>query len=66
MIIHLNGSPHELAAACSVAELLESLGLAGRPVAVELDESAVLPREYAERQVVDGSRVELITIAAGG
>jgi sulfur carrier protein len=66
MTITLNGKSHELTAPCSVAGLLESLGLAGRPVVVELDEAALLPREYPERQVVAGARLEIITIAAGG
>jgi len=66
MIISLNGRPHELAAECSIAALLDSLGLTGRPLAVELDEAALLPREYAEAMVRAGARVEIVTIAAGG
>jgi sulfur carrier protein len=66
MTITLNGRPHELAAECSVTALLESLGLAGRPLVVELDQAALLPREYAQAAVRAGARVEIITIAAGG
>jgi len=66
MTISLNGRPHELAEECSVAALLESLGLTGRPLVVELDQAALLPREYGQAEVRAGARVEIITIAAGG
>jgi sulfur carrier protein len=64
--ILLNGSPHPLAAAVSLAALLESLGLAGKPVVVELDEAVVFPRDYPHTAVSAGSRVEVVTLAAGG
>jgi thiamine biosynthesis protein ThiS len=51
----------------SVAQLLESLGLAGGgPVLVELDGIALRPREFAENRISDGAKVEIIKIAAGG
>lgn len=66
MTISLNGTAHELAGECSVAALLETLGLTGRPLVVELDQAALLPREYPHAQVGPGAQVEIITIAAGG
>jgi sulfur carrier protein len=66
MTIVLNGSPHELPSPATLAELLASLGLAGRPVVVELNETAVLPRDYPATPVPDGARVEIVTLAAGG
>ncbi len=66
MKIHLNGRSHELTASLSVTELLESLGLAGKPVVVELNEEAVFPRDYAATAVGDGARVEVVALAAGG
>jgi thiamine biosynthesis protein ThiS len=51
----------------SVTHLLESLGLAGGgPVLVELDGIALRPREFAEKQISDGAKVEIIRVAAGG
>jgi thiamine biosynthesis protein ThiS len=64
--ITLNGNPHPLPAAWTVAELLESLGFAGKPVVVELDERALFPREYSGTRLTDGCKVELVTLAAGG
>lgn len=66
MTITLNGNPHEIPPRQSLNALLESLGLAGKPVVVELDEVAVLPRDYAVTWVAAGARVEVVTLAAGG
>lgn len=66
MKIQLNGNPHEIAAAVTVSELLESIGFGGKPCVVELDEQAVFPRDYGSVTVGDGSRVEVVTLAAGG
>lgn len=64
--ILLNGSPHELAGPQSLTLLLADLGLAGKPVVVELNEVAVLPRDYAATGVAAGARLEVVTLAAGG
>jgi thiamine biosynthesis protein ThiS len=64
--ITLNGSPHPLDGAVTIASLLESLGLAGKPVVVELNEQAVFPRDYPQTQVEPGARLEIVTLAAGG
>lgn len=66
MTIQLNGSPHELAGPLSLTNLLAGLGLAGKPVVVELNEVAILPRDYAATQVTAGARLEVVTLAAGG
>jgi sulfur carrier protein len=50
----------------TVATLLEALGLAGKPVVVELDHEPVFPAAYAATAVRDGANVEIVTIAAGG
>lgn len=65
--ITLNGSPHALEeGAVSLERLLESIGLAGKPVVVELNEQAVFPRDYSGTLVENGARVEIVTLAAGG
>lgn len=64
--ITLNGSPHPVDGSLSIASLLESLGLSGKPVVVELDEQAVFPRDYAVTILGPGARVEIVTLAAGG
>ncbi|MBC8126977.1 MAG: sulfur carrier protein ThiS [Gloeobacteraceae cyanobacterium ES-bin-144] len=64
--ITLNGAPHAIGGPVSLDKLLETLGLADKPVVVELDEQAVFPRNYGETLVAHGSRIEIITLAAGG
>jgi sulfur carrier protein len=64
--ITLNGSSHPLPAAMTLTQFLDHLGVADKPVVVELDELAVFPRDYGLLEVRDGSRVELVTLAAGG
>ena len=66
MKIILNGNPHEIAAPVTLTALLTEIGLAGKPVVVELDEQAVFPRDYPETTVADGSRLEIVMLAAGG
>lgn len=66
MKVHLNGRSHELPGPLSVTELLESLGLGGKPVVVELNEEAVFPRDYPATMVENGARVEVVALAAGG
>jgi sulfur carrier protein len=64
--ITLNGKTHPLAAPVALLDLLETLGLGGKPVVVELDGRAILPRDHATTTVHHGARLEIVTLAAGG
>lgn len=64
--ITLNGKAHPVDGARSISSLLESLGLGGKPVVVELNEEAVFPRDYGTVQVEVGAKVEIVALAAGG
>jgi sulfur carrier protein len=64
--IQLNGQPHPLEAPVSVNALLDSLGLAGKPVVIELDGQALLRDEYPGALVQPGATIEIVTLAAGG
>lgn len=66
MKIQLNGNAHDIANAMTVSELLESIGFGGKPCVVELDEQPVFPRDFGSATVGEGSRVEVVTLAAGG
>ncbi len=67
MKITLNGKANEeFEAPLSVAELLESLEFSGQPVLVELNETALHPREFDTAKIEDGAKLEIIRIAAGG
>ncbi|WP_367872397.1 sulfur carrier protein ThiS [Luteolibacter sp. Populi] len=67
MTLHLNGETRRFETAISsVADLLQTLGLGGKPVVVELDRDAVFAKDYAVTPVNDGASVEIVMIAAGG
>jgi sulfur carrier protein len=67
MTLVLNGSSRSFdAVELTVATLLDTLGLGGKPVVVELDREPVFPADYATTDVRDGANVEIVTIAAGG
>jgi len=64
--IILNGAPHPIAGPVTLDRLLETLGLAGKPVVVELNAQAVSPRDYPHTLVENGACIEIVTLAAGG
>lgn len=66
MIVTLNGSKREFPESMPMATLLEVLGLAGKPVVVEQNQVALLPRELGEAMVKDGDVLEVVQITAGG
>jgi thiamine biosynthesis protein ThiS len=67
MTITLNGQSRGFdAEGFNVESLLAEVGLAGKPVVVEVDREAVLPADYGKTSIRDGSSVEIVTIAAGG
>ncbi|PWG63152.1 thiamine biosynthesis protein ThiS [Spiribacter halobius] len=64
--ILLNGEPYRLPPGACVGDLLETLELAGRRVAIELNEE-VLPRsEHASHPLQPGDRVEVVRAIGGG
>lgn len=66
MTLVINGETRVFETALSVSDLLATLGLAGKPVVVEVDQEAIFPRDHATCQLRDGARVEIVTLAAGG
>ncbi|MES2505222.1 MAG: sulfur carrier protein ThiS [Verrucomicrobiota bacterium] len=66
MTITLNGQKRELPQAQPLSELLDTLGLAGKPVVVEHNQVALLPKEILTAQVNDGDLIEIVQITAGG
>jgi sulfur carrier protein len=66
MQITLNGQAHDLATDILLPDLLESLGLAGKPVVVELNQQAILPRDFPNTLIQPNDQLEIITLAAGG
>lgn len=66
MNVILNDRPTEVPDGATVASLLESLSLAQRRVAVELDGEIVPRTEYGLRSLSDGVRVEVVQFVGGG
>lgn len=66
MKLQVNGILREATAPLTVRGLLEELGLGGRPVVVERNRQALLPKEHAETLLEDGDVLEIVQITAGG
>jgi len=62
----LNGQPHFLTSEILLPDFLASLGLAGKPVVVELNQEAILPRDFPNTLIQPNDQLEIITLAAGG
>ena len=64
--ITLNGEARQLAAQTTVAQLLQSLGYAGKRVAVEKNGAIVPKSQHAEVSVAAGDRLEIVVAVGGG
>jgi thiamine biosynthesis protein ThiS len=62
----VNDEPRALPAGATVAELVESLGLGPRRVAVEVNRTLVPRAAYAATRLADGDAVEIIHFVGGG
>jgi sulfur carrier protein len=66
MQVVLNGEPREVGEGISVADLIATLSLNGRRLAVELNRE-VLPREqYGSRALAPGDVIEIVHFIGGG
>jgi sulfur carrier protein len=66
MRIEINGEPREVQASTTIAALLDSLGLGGKPVAVEVNQLIVPRAEHAAHALAEGDRLELVQFVGGG
>lgn len=66
MRLVVNGDSLDMPAGTTVAVLIEHLGLAGRRVAVEVNEDIVPRSRHAERVLQEGDRVEVVHAIGGG
>jgi sulfur carrier protein len=66
MRIEVNGSTHELPPGQTVAALIERIGLAGQPCAVEINRAVVPKRDHAGAELHEGDRIEIVTLVGGG
>ncbi len=66
MQVTVNGQPRDLPAGATIAELLQSLQLSPRQVAVEVNLELVPRGRHAEHRLQDGDRLEVVTLVGGG
>lgn len=66
MTIILNGETHEVREGSTISDLLTVLNMKNEPIVTELDGRALTHHDYASSILLEGSRVEVIRLAAGG
>ena len=66
MDIVVNGEAMQLEPPLVVDELLERLGLSGRPCAVEVNRAIVTRDDHRSTSLADGDVVEIVTLVGGG
>ncbi|MCS5562808.1 MAG: sulfur carrier protein ThiS [Oleiphilaceae bacterium] len=66
IIVTVNGTDHQLPSGSTAHDLVASLGLEGRPVAVELNEHVVPRVELPGRVLHQDDRLEIVTLVGGG
>ncbi|MBL1217643.1 MAG: sulfur carrier protein ThiS [Planctomycetes bacterium] len=66
MKITVNNTEHDVPETCTVAELVQRLGLAQKPVAVEVNRTLITRSKHTEHTLSDGDAVEVVTLVGGG
>jgi len=66
MQIQLNGDAKQLASETTVGELVVALELAGRRIAVEVNEEIVPRSQHEATRIAEGDRVEIVHAIGGG
>jgi thiamine biosynthesis protein ThiS len=66
MQILVNGKPRDVNESMTLADLLSSLELDPRQVAVEVNLELASRGEHASRKLSPGDRVEVVTLVGGG
>ena len=67
MIITLNGKKYsDYQEGITVMELIEKLNLHKKQIIVELNQLALIKKDYQTLSLKDGDSIEIVQIAAGG
>lgn len=66
MHVTINGSPRDVPDGLTIAALVEHLGLAEGPVAVEINREIVPRKEHANRLVAPSDAIEIVHFVGGG
>ena len=64
--LNVNGNHKQFETAMKVADLVRSLGLEGKRLAVERNGEIVPRSDYAAVQLADGDAIEIVVAVGGG
>ena len=64
--VTINGERRTFERAMPYAELVETLGLAGKRIALERNGEIVPKSQYPARSLMDGDRLEIVVAVGGG
>jgi sulfur carrier protein len=64
--ISINGTARQLPDSAGVAALIEELGLTGKRIALERNGEIVPRSRFAEQQLADGDKLEIVVAVGGG
>jgi len=66
MKLEINGEIREIAAVSNVQELMQLLGVAKGPVAVEVNRNIIRRADWEKTPIADLDRVEIVQFVGGG
>jgi len=66
MQIKVNGDDKELADGATVRQLLDTLGMQGKPVAVEINKHLIPRKQHESTAINTGDVIEIVTFVGGG
>ena len=64
--LNVNGTSRQFEAAMKVADLVRSLGLEGKRLAVDRNGEIVPRSDYAAVELTDGDAIEIVVAVGGG
>jgi sulfur carrier protein len=64
--VKINGEVREVPDGLTIRALLDTLGLPGERVAVEVNTEVVRRARHTEHHLLDGDEVEIVTFVGGG
>ncbi|MBT4261596.1 MAG: sulfur carrier protein ThiS [Thiotrichales bacterium] len=66
MVITLNGEEQNIADGATAADLVNSLELTGKRIAMEVNRTIIPRSRYEEHQLTDGDKIEIVHAIGGG
>ena len=64
--LFVNGDPLAIVSPCTVADLLDTLEMSGRRVAVAVNRNVIVRSQYKQAELADGDRIEILEAVGGG